>query len=280
MAMPIRSSRGFTLIEMVMTITLLSIIAVVLAPVLSSSVSIYAADTSRAALIQKGRLALERIAREVREAVPNTLEIVTDAGGNTGFQFLQARTGGRYVDLLDTFTLLAFINPARRFQTVTPMTQLYILGTGHTLAADDSLIIRNADPSEIRAGTTIVTPTGISPTTLLADGTVNGQVFTFGAHTFVQGSPGRHYFLSNQTHEIGRVGNALYWHTATGTTGYNMNGDWSNADPMLVDGVTAVTFTYTAGTPAATAVMRMSLSLSDGSENIDLYQEVHIRNTM
>lgn len=272
--------QGFTLIELVMVIVLIGIISVALVPVITNSVEIYRADKSRAALIQKGRLALERIAREVREAVPNTLETVTDAAGNPGIQFLSVRSGGRYVDVSDTFALLSFLLPLRRFIAGIPHTELYLAGTGQTLAAHDSLIIGNTSPEDIRAGVSIVSVNSLSNTTLLPDGTTQGQVIGFDLHTFPQGSPGRHYFLSNKVHEVGRFGNALYWHTADGTSGYDANGDWSVNDPILVDGVADVSFTYARGNPVATAVMRMSLTLTDGTENIRLYQEVHIRNTM
>lgn len=279
MRMTAQGFRGFTLIELVSVIVLLGIISVAIIPIITNSVDIYQADNSRAALIQKGRLALERIAREVREAVPNTLETVIDGAGNPGIQFLQVRSGGRYVDLTDNFGL-TFINPLRRFTAGIPHNELYLAGTGQTLSANDSLIIGNTSPADIRAGLTIVSANSLTATTLLADGTTQGQVVGFNLHTFDQESPGRHFFLSNQVHEVGLSGTSLYWHTADGTTGYDLNGDWTANDPLLVDGVTGVSFTYAPGNPIATAVMRMTLTLTDGTEEIRLYQEVHIRNTM
>lgn len=274
-------AKGFTLIELIMTIVLLGIIAAVIAPVIQYSVEIYAAERSRAALVQKGRLALERIAREVREAVPNSLSIVTDAGGNTGIEFVQSRSGGRYIDSIDNYGPTAFIDPAKRFNNGVAMTELYSLGLGQVAMAGDLLIIANAAPADLIAGTTVVPLTSVTATDPGVDGaTTVGQILNFASYTFPGGSPGRRYFIANSTYEVGLNGSAIYWHQATGLTGYDTNGDWSAADPMLVNGVTGLAFVFNPGAAIGVAVLNMTLSLTDGTESIDLYQEVQIRNSM
>jgi MSHA biogenesis protein MshO len=281
--MSFKRTSGFTLIELIMTIVLLGIIGGVLAPVIQNSVEIYAAERSRAVLVQKGRLALERIAREVREAVPNSLSVVTDAGGNTGIEFLQISTGGRYIDLTDSYGA-AFIDPTLRFSAGVGMSSLYSLGTNPALAAGDLLIIANTAPGDLIAGTTVVPLIGIAPTTLATDGTIDGQILNFAippaTFTFPGGSPGRRYFTANTNHEIGLNGGVLYWHTGAGLAGYDGIGGWSPADPMLVDGVSALVFAYDPGAAIGVAVLSMTLSLTDGTETIDLYQEIQIRNAM
>ncbi len=278
-----RHNTGFTLIELVMTIVLLGIIGTVLAPIIQNSVEIYAAERSRAALVQKGRLALERIAREVREAVPNSLSIVADAGGNTGIEFLQISNGGRYIDLTDNYPG-AFIDNTKRFSAGVGMSDLYSLGVNPTLAAGDLLIIANTAPANLIAGTTVVPLLGVAATTVAADGTATGQILNFAippaTFAFPGGSLGRRYFTANTNYEIGLNGSAIYWHTGAGLAGYNGAGGWTVADPVLVDGVTALTFTYNPGAAIGVAVLTMTLSLSDGTESIDLYQEIQIRNSM
>jgi prepilin-type N-terminal cleavage/methylation domain-containing protein len=74
-----RSIRGFTLIEMVVTIILIGIIAGMLAPFIKSSVDGFVVTRVRSDLTSKGHLLLERLNREIREADPATIQIT---GGN------------------------------------------------------------------------------------------------------------------------------------------------------------------------------------------------------
>lgn len=71
--------RGFTLIELVVTIVLLGIISAALAPFFYSAVSGYFDSQARARLTGEGRLALERLSRDLREADPASISV---SGGN------------------------------------------------------------------------------------------------------------------------------------------------------------------------------------------------------
>lgn len=279
--MALQRTAGFTLIELIITIVLLGIISAVLAPVIQNSVEIYTSQSSRAVLIQKGRLVLERIAREVREAVPNSLSVITDVNGDrTGIEFVQIKGGGRYIDISDIDPGV-FINVARKFTRNLPKSELYSLGTGQTVANGDLLIIANTSSADLINAISVITLTSAPQTDAILDGTVDGQVLTFTApHTFPSGSPGKRYFIADATHEVGLVGTALHWHRAGGLTGYDTNDDYSAADPMLVDGVTGLDFNYDVNAAMGNAVLSMTLSLTDGTESIDLYQETQIRNSM
>jgi MSHA biogenesis protein MshO len=279
-----RAQRGFTLVEMVTVIVLLGIIAGVLAPFITNAMQGYVDAKARALLVAKGRLALERLAREVRHAVPNSISVLS---GGTGIEFLRARAGGRYVARFDNYGS-AFANTTLRLRKNANMTGLYIVGTSLPISSGELLVIGNTSPADLLAGSPgpAVTLTAVATTNPAAwpagDGTGAGQILTFGAnHRFAAQSPGRHYTIADRTIEVGRTGSTLRWHTASGLTDYDGGVDWSAADPTLVDGVSAVTFTYAPGTPQATGVLRMDLLLSDGSgsESIRLYHEVHVRNT-
>lgn len=75
--------KGFTLIELVIVIIVLSIMAAVLAPTVRSSLLAYDAVLSDVVVLDKLRYATERLAREIRE-----VNAVTDANGNfTSFNF-------------------------------------------------------------------------------------------------------------------------------------------------------------------------------------------------
>ena len=59
---------GFTLIEMVVVIVILSIVSVITISFLISSVKIYAMSVNQKTLFDEGKLALERMCRDIRDA--------------------------------------------------------------------------------------------------------------------------------------------------------------------------------------------------------------------
>lgn len=66
---------GFTLLEMVISIILLSVIGLSLGATVQHSLSLYADTTAREDLILQGRFVTERMHKEIREAVPNSVQI-------------------------------------------------------------------------------------------------------------------------------------------------------------------------------------------------------------
>lgn len=68
-------ARGFTLVELVITLVVIGIIAGVLAPFIFQAVNGFTDTRARAELVGKGRLALERLARDVRQADPGTVRV-------------------------------------------------------------------------------------------------------------------------------------------------------------------------------------------------------------
>lgn len=265
--------RGFTLIEVIMVVMLIGIIAGVMAPFIRQAIDGYGDTQSRTELVAKGRLALERLNREIRQAVPNSLEVI----GN-GIQFLTSRDGGRLVATDDNFGP-AFAVPARRFLKGAIRTRLYVVGTALNFQANDFLVIGNTSPTELKANTSIVQLTAINNTVDPPDGTLQGQILQFANHSFPNDTPGRHFQIADAVHEICPNGNAINWRRTAGFAGYNGACDAAAADPVLVEGVTSANFTYNPGTPESSGVLRVDLELTDGTETIRLYHEIQVRNT-
>ncbi len=69
-------SRGFTLIEMVMTIVIGSIITVGIASYIRIGMTGYADTVKRQQLQTQAQFVIEKLSREIRHAVPNSFEIV------------------------------------------------------------------------------------------------------------------------------------------------------------------------------------------------------------
>ena len=80
-----RTSQGFTLIELITTLVILVIVSVGISGFIRSSVQIFADVTEREQLLGDSRFIIERITREVRDAVPSSVRVA----GNTSVHCLQ-----------------------------------------------------------------------------------------------------------------------------------------------------------------------------------------------
>jgi MSHA biogenesis protein MshO len=116
-----RRSDGFTLIEAVMTIAIIGIVAGMVAVFMRIPILGYRDTVERAELTDQADLALRRMARDIRLALPNSVR-VSDAGDH--LELLQTRSGARYLAAEDGFPLspvLSWDDPnSRTFAALLP----------------------------------------------------------------------------------------------------------------------------------------------------------------
>lgn len=86
---------GFSLIEMIIVISVTAIVGAMVATFLRIPIDGYIAQDRRSRLTDTADSALRRVARDIRLALPNSARVTT-AGGVTYLEFLITRTGGRY----------------------------------------------------------------------------------------------------------------------------------------------------------------------------------------
>ncbi len=94
-------ARGFTLIELVMVILLLGVMVTFSSQFIGIGTQIYGDASSREQLMSDARFAMERLNRELRDAVPGSVR-VEDAGGGlvergTCLRFWPIATASRYL---------------------------------------------------------------------------------------------------------------------------------------------------------------------------------------
>jgi MSHA biogenesis protein MshO len=85
---------GFTLIEAVMVIVITGILAGIVAVFITKPVQGYVDSVRRAELTDAADVALRRITRDVRLALPNSVRV----SGNTCIELIMTKAGGRYRD--------------------------------------------------------------------------------------------------------------------------------------------------------------------------------------
>lgn len=122
------NSAGFTLIEIVMTIVLLSIISGIAAMIILQGVRSYAQESTRVDVHYQARLAMERMAREIRTATtvtataPSSSLVFTDVTGTIITYSLSGTSLRRNADLLSsgvTSLLFSHYNNANVLTAVT-----------------------------------------------------------------------------------------------------------------------------------------------------------------
>ncbi len=94
---------GFTLVELVMVILLLGVMATFSSQFIGIGTQIYGDASRREQLMSDARFALERLNRELRDAVPGSVRIEDEAGKGadqgTCLRFWPIATASRYLSL-------------------------------------------------------------------------------------------------------------------------------------------------------------------------------------
>ncbi|MBU1620544.1 MAG: prepilin-type N-terminal cleavage/methylation domain-containing protein [Gammaproteobacteria bacterium] len=87
---------GFTLVEMILVIVVMGILATVTTSYLGLGARMYAESSDRDKLLSQSRFAVERMVRELRNVVPNSVRV--DTSGNC-IEFMPLLNAGRYVSI-------------------------------------------------------------------------------------------------------------------------------------------------------------------------------------
>ncbi|MEQ1593390.1 MAG: prepilin-type N-terminal cleavage/methylation domain-containing protein [Thiobacillaceae bacterium] len=120
------SCRGFSLIEMIIAITVLGILSASTAVFLRGPIASYFDTERRADMADSGELAMAKLSQEISGAVPNSVRIAPIAGGGFYLEFLPVRSTnglhseGRY-RIAGPGNVLSFGVPDAGFDALTPV---------------------------------------------------------------------------------------------------------------------------------------------------------------
>ncbi|MCX8086957.1 MAG: type II secretion system GspH family protein [Rhodocyclaceae bacterium] len=282
--------RGFTLVEMIVAITITGIVAVMVAVFLKSPVEGYVASARRAWLTDVADTALRRIARDVQAALPNSLRpnSACEASGTTvcGLELLLTTTGGRYSQdaAEDCFS--------------SGCTSLSTLGS--VIAADDELKgqhlviynLHNNDGGSCSASYPSAYCGAGSNNRAQISGSTDGgnsDSFSFDSTVFrpATGSPSRSFFIVS--------GPVAYACSGVGVSGGNGTGELRRyqgyaiaATPswpptgasgrLLAHRVSACRLNYAPAAAGTNGLLELYLEIMEGGERVGLYHEVHVDN--
>ncbi|MBB2496793.1 prepilin-type N-terminal cleavage/methylation domain-containing protein [Aquipseudomonas ullengensis] len=263
---------GFTLVELVMVIALAGLVAVMVSAVMSNPLQSFVDQSRRAELVDKASVALNRMARDVHLAVPNSLTV-----GSSQIQMLSIAAAGRY-RANQPDGVGPRLDPPQCTQSVGDCS-IEILSPITPASSNTAhwLIIYNTDISELNAA---AAPSVISPKVFTwAAGSLSASLQGF---RFKYASPQHRFYLASDV--VGyRCAGAGMDAEGNGTgklwRGISANLDGSSpVESLVVDSVSGCTFTYAPGTNTRSGLVTLRLTLSQNDEPITLLQQVHVDN--
>jgi len=274
--MHITVKKGFTLVEMVIAITILGIVGSLSAVILNHTVDGYDATARRAKIHSGIRLAIDRIAREARHALPNS--ICTYNGSNCSnsadrVYFLKSTEGGEYQTLSGNYTS----GNARAPLPVSPnsATSFDVISTDNLNAsANDWAIVYNTNNTAIYSSTSKRKQIS-SITTKAVDASNNIHVINFGsAVSFPGHSPSRRFQIIQNNATLFYLSSGNLYRATSAITSPNT----PSSSQILLENVSALSFSYIAGTQQRASVLRIDITVTVNSETVHVIHEAHIQN--
>lgn len=278
-------ARGFTLVELVVTIAISAIVVSFMAMFVLTPVKAYDAQARRAELVDAADSALRLMARDLTLAVPNSVRI-GGSGSITALEMLSAIDGARYRDggpLTDPARELDLSAADGAFATTVPFANITLPFSSST----HFLVVYNVGVPGANAWdmANVITPAG-TQIGITAGSSANEQLVTLTpAFRFAWGSPNKRIFLVQ--------GPVTYLcDTAAGTltrySGYTVAATQPvTASSLASAGATAATvatdvgncqFSYTEGTAQRTGLATLALQIARSGERIQLLQQVQMVN--
>jgi len=297
------NSQGFTLMELLLVILITGIMAVITGAVITRPMQGYVALTQRAALVDQAEMALRRMQRDIRRALPNSIRVSGNAiemvNMVEGIAYRKGiATGNPAVDdaALDFTTQDTSFNTIGTFSVQPPVVAstgirlvIYNLpaGAGAGTSVYDAALAPGPFPP---AGSHVITPFGTAIT--IGAAVVNEHAITMavppaaGGHQFAMQSPQQRLYIVDTP--IAYICDPVVG-TLTRYAGYPILpvqpvnptiAPLLGNDDLVSANLIACGFTYIPGTTQRSGMVRISLTVSDpiSNESVTLMHQVHVVN--
>jgi MSHA biogenesis protein MshO len=274
---PARAS-GFTLVETVMVIAITGILSAVVARFIVAPVQGYLSTQARAALVDQADLALRRIGRDLRIALPNSAR-VTASG--LALELVPTTGAARYV-----------AEGSNRLQFGTVATSFDLVGPALTLTAGQDLAFYNLgsgiNGSDVYADNTSAAAQANANRRGSTNGAGAASTITMnsaaGLPVAAFAPPYRVFAIESPvSYRCDLASGQLTRYQGYGFLATQPDPPTTGTNAVLASGVTACRFSYDAAVVAArAALVNLALTLqtttTSGTESVTLHHALHVDN--
>lgn len=273
--------RGFTLIELILVIVLSAIVGVMVSTVLSRPLEGFVAQSRRAELVDIGASALNRMQRDIRQAVPGSLRVSADG---QALELLLIHSGGRYLpNRADGVNLSFSATPEAQCNGpqvagVPACDVLQVFAADFAPPAAGWLVIASSPFSWVVSNPGNITPTGTSFTRLADSADYPGISLVRvtppgGDFAFAAASPQRRIYFADRVVGYRCSGGLLlrYEHDQLQAT---LPAALPATGRLQADRVESCNFGYSSASGLAT----LRLNIGAAGESIRLAQQVQVNN--
>ncbi len=248
------SSSGFTLIELIMVMVLLSIIGVMGGKFISQSFQGFADTQTRTEMYEEGKTALIRLEREIHVAIPNAISVSGSNGETISFGLIDETAMenifGQYTDADPTGTT-----------AITDQT---------AAAASGSLIsIYNTSWSNFTDGSRVYAITGLP----------GGNTMNLDSAIEPASPYNRYFVVRDKAVQFVVSGTTLSRQTATVTSG--TVGSFASPKPLVKDIYQTDSlpfFNYIISSSTKSSSIAVHFTISRGGESINFHKEILVHN--
>lgn len=284
--MKIKQQQGFTLIEIIISIIIVGIVSSTVSLIVGNYLENYDAVSRRTILQTSAQLAVERISREVRNALPNSVCIPNIAATNctptirNKVTFIKILDAGYYQDKNGTYPDGTTPHKVLSASPAPASTQFDIVsGVDLRVSANDYVSIYNINNAYLYNKNNLAKINNV--TAMDVDGTAGDDILrlTIDSTSFPLNSPKR------RVHIIDSKTTMFYLDGTDLKLGKSADFDDAAFNPatpvnsyLLLENVTSLSFSFDSGSAQRTGLLHIDLKVEDEGEQIHIIHEAHVHN--
>ncbi len=289
---------GFSMLELILVIVLLGILASGAGLLITRPIETYNDQLRRQQLVDQAEMALRQIARDIRRALPNSIQV--DATG-IALEMINTIDGARYRDEVGGVSFVAandWLDFSAADSDFNLLGQFSSVSTG-VWPANQRLVIYNTAPTDIyqdinigvgvNSGIVTAASTTVTVSNITADPSEYDEyhINLSPAFQFTQQSPGQRtfvidgaisYICNTAAGTITRYDNYPYQSTQL-TSDVLLSALSGVESGLVVSQLSSCNISYNAGTAQRGGIVTIEISLNDATgESISLLHQVHVVN--